>query len=88
MCRGLAHSIRMERRYYQENSMCGVPVEGPISECVFVRSLTKSGMTVSVCTYCSHIIAAMDANALEIAEHSHLCAEMWLHTSEATSHSD
>lgn len=66
----------------------GVPVETPISECVFVRSFIASGLTVSVCNYCSHIIAAKDDKSLNIAEHSHLCAEMWLQTSEGTDGTD
>jgi len=63
-------------------------MEAPSSARAFVRSFTETGMTVSVCPYCSHIIAAKDGNSLEIAERSHLCAEMWLQTSEVLNHRD
>lgn len=44
----------------------------------FVHSNPVQGLTVSVCSFCSHIIAAPDPAQLEMAEDVHLCAEKWL----------
>lgn len=58
-------------------------MESPAVNKGFVHSNAGHGLIVSVCLFCSHIIAAKaDSEPLEIAERSHLCAERWLDETE------